>query len=1115
MAAVQLRAGTAEYGAATARLDACLILKGVDRPRMVTMASSRQEWQGLAIDCARSLVLEEGPVSFLVGAGASLSSGAPSTPTVLRALTSATSGRIRSREVRALIDRIGERDKQNILRGLFRGARPYIGYLSLAALGRHRRVIVANLNWDPLVQQACAELQVPCVAFDLVDGAQWQTIEQLPPDVGVVDVHIHGMLGVRSAIASLETLSFTPGEEEFLASLVWANPTVIVGASLVEDTDLEAMFRRLGRVAESAAPCWLFARHGGNLPLPSTSMAAEHLAQWPLNSVASDSVDFDELVVTILAEQLGFGYESLRELRPTANLPLRENLVYPDPALIRDSTLSRTIVLSGEPKLGKTTLAYLLAWWRVLWTQPRGLEAAAVRGALGGYEDAATALAALATQGDDPTAGAATVGKSVLVLDDPYGQDSQAPNPLFITQLTRVTSLPTAPTVVVSTREPGWLAALRAQGISAEDLSARGIVCVSTDVARWWSKSVLLGMAAHLPNAEELQDGISSGRLNTPGRVLEYVWISSTRRAARLRPTHDTEVTASKELLIALVPELARGCALARFQEFCYEPLTVTEFEEVLGAPIGSVPGLAQMLIRYDFEDKPRIRLAHPTYREAIDSYLLDPAKSEEVTDWLLSRPFAGEGLLSAIRAYSFVQSVIANPDTWIYQPIPADASEWAPQILAASQTEATISALRAMDWDLWTGTELAYELIRLYPDIRNRGGHEFVREMLANDAAFGAYAILEACLYLRSSATDEVWTALKARLYELIARPGGGGDASGVLAASREEHTALVIDGLLWRPPPAGLFSGQFVRAAFEDVTVSDRLWALLRFAGGYHPGGLAALQVDDLLAADQEVALTDEQVEFVAWLMRWHFVHQSRARAILARQPYVDQDFLCRSLHAAPVDGSARGLRRLMSCLLSRPSTAGWVLHLGCNLLSIGVAVDDECRGLMRRSMDMVEDGDLGVVTCALTYAAAAQFADVLRPYFARPVNRDALLDAAFEGPIVNGIRIKPPRFVCARPPGVIQAELNLRWPRLHEAGFDASDPERVVRQLRDRAETLISQGKLDGKLTDQLLARVRRGDLRILEQAVSAREAPDNIADHLLQVGTFALQEPDRLF
>jgi hypothetical protein len=1073
--------------------------------------SPRERWRGIAQDCARSLARTEGAVSFLLGAGASLTSGAPSTSKVLSALADATSGRLKADAVRDLVHRIGERDKQNVLRGLFEDISPYVGYMSLAALGKHRRVVVVNLNWDPLISMACERLGVPHQALDLADKAQWRGVNRLPEDKGIVVIHAHGMLGTRSGIATLETLSFTLQEEQFLGRLAWANPTVIVGASLVHDTDLEAMFRRLGTKSDSGVARWLFARQDGNRPvLPPASEAAGQLFRWPLNCVASDDVDFDLLLVTILAEQVGFTYEDLRAMRPTANLPEMGQLILPKSDLTRDHLNSRIIVLSGEPKLGKTTLAYLLGWWRTLWGHaPEAGDAPAPR-ALGGYEDTATTLAALATQGDDPTAGAATAGKKVLVLDDPYGQASSDANPSFLPQLRRVAALPDCPAVVVATREIGWHSALRQENLTTRDLSSESIAVVSPDVGSWWSVASLVGLTDLLPHAEELKDAVESGRLNTPGRLLERAWIRSIRRGARHNETTDSEVALSKGALLALVPDLARGCAIARLQEFCSEPLTKNEFEEVLGAEVADVPGLQQMLISYLFEGKPRLRLAHPTYREAVDSYLSDGERLQDITDWLRTRPVASRLLRNAADAYRLVDSAITDPDGWANSKKPNDASEWAAQILAVCQSEHTINALRRMKRDLWTATELAYELVRLYPAIRSKGGREFLREMLTDEQSTGAYAVLEACLYLRSSAGDEVWSALKARLYELTA-PSPGEDAA---RSARSRELALAIDGLLWRPPPFEAFSEQLVRSVFEEVSEKEPMWGIVRFAAAYHPGGLAALGVKELVEADHDLTLTDEQVEFVAWLIQWHFVHQSRARAILARQPYVDQAFLCRSLHPSPVEGEPRALRRLMMNLMSVPSTAGWVMHLGCNLMSIGVTVDESCQALMRDSMSIVGSADLGVITSALTYSASAKFADVLRPYFAGPENREAFLDAISAGPVVVGTRIRPPRFVCGRPPRVIQEDLGLTWPRLHQAGFDASDPEKVAGILRSRAEILASRGIVDGETVEVLIDRVRRGDMRVLEEAVSAREAPNDLVDHLLQIGCFAIAEGGHL-
>ena len=66
------------------------------------------------------------------------------------------------------------------LEPIFAQLRPHVGYRCLAALARSRRVVVINLNWDPLVTMACDLLNVPWVAYDIGDRAQWDASATLP-----------------------------------------------------------------------------------------------------------------------------------------------------------------------------------------------------------------------------------------------------------------------------------------------------------------------------------------------------------------------------------------------------------------------------------------------------------------------------------------------------------------------------------------------------------------------------------------------------------------------------------------------------------------------------------------------------------------------------------------------------------------------------------------------------------------------------------------------------------------------------------------------------------------------------------------------------------------------
>jgi hypothetical protein len=1073
-------------------------------------AAQAPTWRGVARDCARTLARGDGPVSFVIGAGASLTSGAPSTERVFQALRDATQGRLRSDSIRALIHQIGESDKQAILRPLFEDISPYVGYLSLAALGRHRRVVVANLNWDPLIANACAALGVPCRSFDIADSSAYQMLDELQPNQGVVVIHLHGLLGTRSGISTLETLAFTEAEQRLLAEHVWVNPVVLVGASLVDDTDIEAMFMRLGVGTDGHPSKWLFARERKGLgALPPATMASRYMSSWPLNCIAYADVDFDELLVTILSEVIGFPYEELIRLRPTANLPEVDDLAFPVPDLLRRHLLSTAVVLAGEPKLGKTTLAHLLGWWRVLWSYDADEAVLPPVASLGAYEDAATTLAALASQGDDPTAGAGTHGKSTLVLDDPFGQNANLANPRFIEQLRRVVALPDPPFLVVATREPGWFVALKAAGASEAELTAEGIGIVASAAQQWWSQSVLLRYSQRLPHSTEIADILNNGLANTPGRIKDAAWVRSLWSPTSAWRPSQVDVLSDRQTLFHNDVRLARGAALARIQEFCSQPLTVDEFAKTLGEDIDSVPGLRAMLVTYSFEDLPRVRLSHPTNREAIDGHLADPGNYSRLRDWLMGRPLVESILLSALQAYKLIAETVADPASIADKTSSSiGLSEWAPQLLAASPTTPVITAVRQMQHDLWTTTELAYEAVRLYPVIKNQGGRELLFDLLNNRRTDGAYAVLEACLYLRSAATDEVWTALKAKLYELTAEAtaGPGHDINHL-----DRQLSLIVDGLLWRPPPQDKASMEWLIDTFASLDERRPFWGLLRFAAGYHSGGLRALQVDALVEASQDIELNDGQRQFACWLMEWHLVHQSRARAIRARQPYVDKDFLCRSLHPSPAEGDPAALRRLMRSLLASPQTAGWVMHLGCNMMAIGMSVDVACAELMRQSVDAAKPGCMGLITTVMTYDTSSKFSDVLRPYFRQPENLTALLDCMRNGPMADNVVLAPPRFVCSRAPRLIQTELNLSWPRLLQAGFDASDPEVVAKILRVQAEKLVESGTLDRYTAEQLIEQVRRGDLRLIDGAATARHRSDDFANHLLQGAAAAFQEP----
>jgi hypothetical protein len=116
-----------------------------------------------------------------------MSSGAPSTQQVDTALSTAL-----SRLDGYMLDqahRVDPRDKAEAIAVDFASVVPGVGYRSLAALARTRRVTVLALNWDLAAEDAAEIVGVPCLSYDVFDEASWPV--ELPAR-GLVVPHLHG-----------------------------------------------------------------------------------------------------------------------------------------------------------------------------------------------------------------------------------------------------------------------------------------------------------------------------------------------------------------------------------------------------------------------------------------------------------------------------------------------------------------------------------------------------------------------------------------------------------------------------------------------------------------------------------------------------------------------------------------------------------------------------------------------------------------------------------------------------------------------------------------------------------------------------------------------------------
>ena len=197
----------------------------------------------------------------MLGAGSSVSSGAPTTADVHAALEAATRGRADGDSLREFLHEIRETERQRILGPLFEGIAPHFGYRLLAALGREKHCAVLNLNWDPLLQMACDAAGVNCVSFDLAYPRDRQKIGTLPPGPGVVCAHAHGRLGESCRYSFVETRAFNTPERRFIKKHFWDHLLVICGTSLRGDTDVAALLAEFA-TKPRAQGLWPFSRDG-------------------------------------------------------------------------------------------------------------------------------------------------------------------------------------------------------------------------------------------------------------------------------------------------------------------------------------------------------------------------------------------------------------------------------------------------------------------------------------------------------------------------------------------------------------------------------------------------------------------------------------------------------------------------------------------------------------------------------------------------------------------------------------------------------------------------------------------------------------------------------------
>ena len=779
----------------------------------------------------------------------------------------------------------------------------------------------------------------------------------------------------------------------------------------------------------------------------------------------AEDFDFD-VAVTLLVDAVNAdAWEKCRLQNRWVSLPSLDDVAWPRPELYRSALDAQVVILTGDAQLGKTLLAFLLGHWRVLW---RG------SGRLRWFEGPDPALAALAAVTE-------AARDDVLVLENPFGASWRAvENPAFFDALDGALERG-YPEVLVSSRLPAWQ---KAGGFMWDRL---GAIRLPARPDRWYAQITLQSYARRLNLNAELLEEVGPGQLDTPARIRDRA------RGLNVSPSapvleRDAGAVQDRVALLANEPGLGRLATLVRLQEFGSGPLPRKQLELLAGESADATPVHETVITSYEWEGTECLRLATPIDAEAVDD-LLDATPT--LLDPVVSESSCPREVVRAWEAWGVLQS--AREDDWeaVTAVAPPLLGDSAAQLLGSSASEEALACLDSAAWDEWSVAEFAYALVRLWPRLPIASRSRWLERLLNDTVNLGAYGVVEAGLYLRLATPHEVRAHLARRLWSMY-REG-----------THTWELALALDAYAWRPPLDLTSDLEWIR---EWVATDDELVkGILRFSAVYHEGGLRALGLFARAEELQGGTWTQPQVDILLRLVQWHFLHQSRARIQIARQYWVDKDFLCRTLH--PRTGNVRaGLPDAIRAL-AEAGHGGWALFLTCNLVG-ALQVDPQAPGWARTrdALTMAGERDVGVLAAVATYPYAVRederLLEGVRSYFRRADNRAALLDALHHGVQVQGFDVRRPRFSFAADPADVLDVAGIDFPRLRSIGLRVDAFDELVEKVRGAAQSLVEQNRITPPIAAALIGELEHGDLRALDLAAAAADPANPIQALLIR-------------
>jgi hypothetical protein len=1045
------------------------------------------------------------PVCFLLGAGASLSSGGPRTEEILsicrkrRPQIFANDEQVYER----FSTRLAPRDRDNVIRPLFKEFAPYVGYRCLAAMALTRPVLVVNLNWDRAVKVAAERVGVEAHCFDLaeVDRGREAVESVLGDGCGIACAHVHGILDSPNSqirFSRPHTLSFKPAELVLLSEIL-DNFTIVAGTSLAGPQDAHQLLRALSSPEASDGddggpePLWVFERGPhANAPGFETEVAVglskALLARNSIdNFTCNPDVDFDLLLAALRAADIGLPWQGVIE-EAHAHLPELRDLIPPDPAVIRPLLDRDRTLMVGAPRLGTSTLAYLVAWWHCLTAKRFRGEPITVKGCQG-----ANQLVSYLGEGGSPKD---DVG--VIVVDHLFEDGEDTNRDEAHRRLADALDQLGSRRLIATASPDGTIAALCDTPSQVKPLLEPAVLSAATlwrrDDLRAWAR------ARGGERGELVCREIRTGLVSTPSQAmrtrdgnapleLDQKW--RTRLLAHLQGAYDPESSAG--LLLAML----------RMQDFSVpqseqtlEQLSRADAACLLGDPWG-------LCFEIRVDGQKYLRLGHPGVVEVVDQWIASGVDAiSERLDELGEPAHWAHSALSRWRAFVAIEDPEQLPGDLGAGDLELYGTELVRRALQVREPASALAALHRT-WEVvhdhWTAKDVALDLVLNWEAFESEPSAADLRDdLLGADEQMGTYALFEALLRAGRPTPIELWSPTSTRILALARQAGA--------SESARRQVALAFDAMLWRPcPVAGEQEKKLLRRLLDVASENEVLNAAFAAACAYHFHGIERLRHYRLRLPAIGVDLTKGQAEEVAWIVEWHFAHQSRCRAMASRRTFLStvgdpEDtsaprYLDRITRGHPLDPEQETVVVLMAeALLRRPETAGWALHLIMNVhATMGTFTVPDVQ--IARFNELLDPDSLedAVLSAAITYAPSATIKEVVFPVLATPRGGEELQGRLSAGVMAASTKICGPRFCACSDPWATRN----RWHAIpKQMPFGISDPLVLIARLEGRLEEAVEKGLITEESGEAVLTMLRCGDTFAAEVAAHERKlGPDD--------------------